>query len=64
MRVKRKLTPGSTYVVKLLLEDQVAVVEGRVLRASEAEDRDSLVAIHFTSVPGGDAARLSHFVNG
>lgn len=64
MRVKRELNPGSTYVVKLFLEDQIAVVEGRVTRASEADaERESLVAIQFTSIPSGDAASLSRYVN-
>ena len=64
LRLKRELTPGSTYVVKLFLEDQVAIVEARVLRASEArEERECFVALQFTSIPGGDAACLRGFIN-
>lgn len=63
MRLKRELTPGSTYVVKLLLDEQVAIVEGRVVRTSEAnDDRECYVALQFTSVPTEDAARLRRFV--
>ncbi len=66
LRLKRLLTPGSTYVVKLFLEEKVAIVEARVVRlsevASEAE-QDCLAALQFTSVPPSDAACLRGFVN-
>jgi len=65
MRLKRDLTPGSTFVVKLILEDKVAVVEARVVRAVEAnEDEECDVGFQFTSVPTDDATRLRGFVNG
>ena len=66
LRLKRFLTPGSTYVVKLFLEEKVAIVEARVVRLSEAVtegERDCLAALQFTSVPLSDAACLRGFVN-
>lgn len=66
LRLKRFLTPGSTYVVKLFLEEKVAIVEARVVRLSEAiseGERDCLAALQFTSVPLSDAACLRGFVN-
>ncbi len=65
MRLKKKLTPGSTYVVKLFLEEKVAIVEARVVRAVESEqDRECEVGLQFTAVPMDDAAVLRGFVNG
>lgn len=74
LRLKRNLTPGSSYVVKLFLEDQVAIVEARVVRLSQsmAQPRDlpdapdepeCFAALQFTSVPTIDAARLRGYVN-
>lgn len=65
MRLKKKLTPGSTYVVKLFLEDEVAIVEARVVRAVVGEnDQECDVGLQFTSVPIDDAAVLRGFING
>lgn len=69
LRLKRALTPGSSYVVKLFLEEQVAVVEARVVRLSEAaareqEERECVAALQFTSIPTPDAACLRGYVNG
>ena len=66
LRLKRLLTPGSTYVVKLFLEERVAIVEARVVRLSEAvpeEGQDCLAALQFTAVPASDAACLRGFVD-
>jgi hypothetical protein len=66
LRLKRLLTPGSTYVVKLFLEEKVAIVEARVVRLSEVvseREQDCLAALQFTSVPLSDAACLRGFIN-
>jgi len=34
LRLRRSLTPGSSYVVKLLLEKRIVIVEARVVRLS------------------------------
>lgn len=64
LRLKRVLTPGSTYVVKLFLEQEVAIVEARVVRLSEQleADRDCFAALQFTSVPHSDARCLRSFI--
>jgi c-di-GMP-binding flagellar brake protein YcgR len=62
LRLKRALTPGSNYVVKLFLEEQIAIVEARVVRMFR-EDAECFAALQFTSVPVSDAARLRGYVN-
>ena len=68
LRLKRALTPGSTYVVKLFLEEQIAIVEARVVRLSRAvseeqDEEECFAALQFTSVPTSDAACLRGYVN-
>jgi hypothetical protein len=68
LRLKRALTHGSTYVVKLFLEEQIAIVEARVVRLSEAVsdeqmEAECLAALQFTSIPTSDAACLRGYVN-
>lgn len=68
LRLRRELTPGSSYVVKLLLEEQTAIVEARVVRlfqaASEGPDGpECFAALQFTSVSTSDAACLRGYVN-
>ncbi len=71
LRLKRALTPGSSYVVKLFLEEQVAIVEARVVRlyklsqaVSEGQDEaECFAALQFTSVSTSDAACLRGYVN-
>ena len=62
MRLTRVLTPGSSYVVKLFLEEQIAMVEARVVRMTQL-DADCYAAFQFTSVPASDAACLRGYVN-
>ena len=65
LRLKRDLTLGSTYLVKLFLEEKVAIVEARVLRLTHAASEDECVAaLQFTSVPAHDADCLRGYVNG
>ena len=68
LRLKRVLTPGSSYVVKLFLEKQIAIVEARVVRLSQSEseeqdDVECFAALQFTSVSTSDAACLRGYVN-
>ena len=68
LRLTRTLTPGSSYVVKLFLEEHVAIVEARVVRLSQTvtEERDEaecFAALQFTSVSKSDAACLRGYVN-
>ncbi len=71
LRLKRALTPGSSYVVKLFLEEQVAIVEARVVRlyklsqavSEEQDEAECFAALQFTSVPTSDAACLRGYVN-
>lgn len=68
LRLRRALTPGSSYVVKLFLEEQVAIVEARVVRLSDAasegpDEPECLAALQFTSVSSSDARCLRGYVN-
>jgi len=66
LRLRRALTPGSSYVVKLFLEGEIAIVEARVVRLSETvaeQENECLAALQFTSVPVNDAACLRGFIN-
>ena len=68
LRLTRTLTVGSCYVVKLFLEEQIAIVEARVVRLSRvvSEERDEaecFAALQFTSVPASDAACLRVYVD-
>ncbi len=68
LRLKRSLTPGSSYVVKLFLEEQIAIVEARQVRLSqvvseEQDEAECLVALQFTSAATRDAARLRGYIN-
>jgi len=61
LRLTRKLTPGSTYFIKLFLENQIAIVEARVLRTSSSRG-ECLAAFQFISSSGDDAAQLRGYV--
>jgi c-di-GMP-binding flagellar brake protein YcgR len=61
MRLRRHLTPGSAYIIKLLLEKDLAVVEARVVRVENVEE-DCLAGVEFLSMSGDDASRLRGFV--
>ena len=64
LRLTRALTPGSSYLIKLFLEDHVAIVEARVVRTAESMSPDErLAALQFTSVSAADAASLRGYVN-
>ncbi len=62
LRLKRALTPGSTYFVKLFLEgDEIAIVEAKVLRLLHADD-ECEAALKFTSISLDDADSLRGFL--
>jgi c-di-GMP-binding flagellar brake protein YcgR len=71
LRLKRSLTPGSSYVVKLFLEEQIAIVDARVVRlykmsqavSEEQDEAECFAALQFTSVPTRDAACLRGYIN-
>ena len=68
LRLRRVLTPGSSYVVKLFLEERIAIVEARVVRLSQAvseeqDEQECFAALQFTSVSISDAACLRGYVN-
>ena len=69
LRLKRALTPGASYVVKLFLEKQIAIVEARVVRLSQAvsegqDEAERFAALQLISVPTRDAARLRGYIYG
>lgn len=61
LRLRRGLTPGSSYVVKLLFDRQVAVVEARVVRLDEL-DEESLAGMEFVVMSSEDRARLRGYL--
>ena len=61
VRLKRVLTPGSSYFVKLFLGERIAVVEARVVRLSELED-ECLAGMEFLNVSLGDQAYLRGYM--
>jgi len=71
LRLRRTLSPGSSYVVKLFLEEQVAIVEARVVRLSptlserqgQQDEPECFAALQFTSVSTSDARYLRGYVN-
>jgi c-di-GMP-binding flagellar brake protein YcgR len=62
LRLRRLLTPGSAYLIKLLFEGQHAVVEARVVRVDRAEE-DCLAGMEFLSMSEQDAHRLRGYVH-
>lgn len=63
LRLRRLLTPGSAYVIKLLFEKQLAVVQARVVRVDRTEE-DCLAGMEFVSMSDEDASRLRGYVHG
>ncbi len=61
LRVRRLLTPGSAYLVKLLFESQLVVVQARVVRVGRAHE-DCLAGMEFLSMSEEDAGRLRGYV--
>ena len=64
LRLKRALTLGSTYFVKLFLEGgEVAIVEAKVLRLLDADETNGecKAALKFTSISLEDARFPARF---
>ncbi len=61
LRLHRGLTPSSSYVLKLLFDRQVAVVEARVVRMDQF-DEESLAGMEFIDMSSEDRARLRGFL--
>lgn len=61
LRLKRELTPGSSYFVKLVMKGRVAIVEARVIRV-EPRHEDYLAGMEFVVVSPEDAELLQNFL--
>jgi c-di-GMP-binding flagellar brake protein YcgR len=61
LRLRRLLTPGSAYLIKLLFDKELAVVQARVVRVDRA-DEDCLAGMEFLSMSEADAGRLRGYV--
>lgn len=61
MRLRRQLTPGSAYIVKLLLDKDFAVVEARVVRVEQI-DEECLAGVEFVSMSAEDRGRLRGYI--
>lgn len=62
LRLRRLLTPGSAYLIKLLFEKQLAVVQARVVRVAHAGE-DCLAGMEFLSMSEEDAGRIRGYVH-
>jgi c-di-GMP-binding flagellar brake protein YcgR len=63
LRMRRVLTPGSSYLIKLLFGEDLAVVEARVVRADQGVE-DCLMGLEFLSISHEDRGRLLGYVRG
>lgn len=64
LRLRRLLTPGSSYFVKLFLADAVAVVEARVVRLDgDGNEGECLAGMEFLSMSAVDQAVLRRYVH-
>jgi len=61
LRLRRLLTPGSAYLIKLLFDDQLAVVQARVVRVDRG-DEECLAGMEFLSMSDEDAGRLRGYM--
>jgi c-di-GMP-binding flagellar brake protein YcgR len=61
LRLRRLLIPGSAYLIKLLFENELAVVQARVVRVDQTHE-DCLAAMEFVSMSDEDASRLRGYV--
>ena len=63
LRLKRALTPSSSYFVKLILGRQVVVVEARVVRAGNGSG-ESWAGMEFRRLTPSDLSTLRRFIEG
>ena len=61
LRVKRGLTPGSSYFINLLILGQVAVVEALVVRLLTRND-DYMAGIEFVRLSNQDRETIHSFI--
>ncbi len=61
LRVRKALTPGSSYFLKLLFDGQVAVVEARVVRLLTRND-DCLAGMEFVRLSSRDREAIQNFI--
>ena len=61
LRLKRALTPGSSYILKLYLGNEVAVVEARVVRLLTGTE-ECLAGLEFLQVSPRDRGALLKFL--
>jgi c-di-GMP-binding flagellar brake protein YcgR len=62
LRLRRVLTPGSAYLIKLLFEGQLVVVQARVVRVGQSEE-DCLAGLEFLSMSEEDAGWIRGYVH-
>jgi c-di-GMP-binding flagellar brake protein YcgR len=62
LRMRRLLTPGSAYLIKLLFDDHLVVVQARVVRVGQSEE-DCLAGMQFLSMSEDDAGWLRGYVH-
>jgi hypothetical protein len=61
LRMRRFLTPGSSYLIKLLFEREMVVVDARVVRLNRLEE-DCFVGMEFLSMSLDDSTRLRGYL--
>jgi len=62
MRLRRGLTPGSSYILKILLDGHIVVVEARVVRLAEL-DEECFAAMEFVGMSTEDAALVRRYLH-
>jgi hypothetical protein len=61
IRLRRILTPGSSYFLKLFLGNEIAVVEARVVRLV-AHENDYMAGMEFLRISREDKITLQNFM--
>jgi hypothetical protein len=61
IRLRRILTPGSSYFLKLFLGNEIAVVEARVVRLV-AQENDYMAGMEFLRISREDKITLQNFM--
>jgi hypothetical protein len=61
IRLRRILTPGSSYFIKLFLGNEIAVVEARVVRL-ETHENEYMAGMEFLRISRDDKVTLQNFM--
>ena len=61
VRLRKVLTPGSSYFIKLFLGNEIAVVEARVVRLESRED-EHMAGMEFLRISREDKVTLQNFM--